>query len=233
MSDNTSTTEPVLKTKFQQWQSDAFSAFDNLADSLLDDLDQIIKKMIETEDYSFTQKLTLLANYSGHGQPSRSFPFLDRDMFHQWLSGKCEPPKEDQESIIQLCLDNIRVTSQEASSFERVMCLLPITESFKSVKLFDTKTNEPSPYFDPWFPLDKFKWSVRTLRCLVNDRINFLGHLVLFCEEELLRIPNFGRKSLNEIKCTLEDQGLRLGIDFPGSKEFLEAVKAGKTGPDQ
>jgi DNA-directed RNA polymerase subunit alpha len=53
-------------------------------------------------------------------------------------------------------------------------------------------------------------------RYLKNDNIIYIGDLVQKTEAEMLRTPNFGRKSLNEIKEVLSSMGLRLGMDIPG-----------------
>ncbi len=52
--------------------------------------------------------------------------------------------------------------------------------------------------------------------CLKNDNIIYIGDLVQKTEAEMLRTPNFGRKTLNEIKEVLASMGLRLGMDIPG-----------------
>ncbi len=52
--------------------------------------------------------------------------------------------------------------------------------------------------------------------CLKNDNIRYVGDLVQKTEAEMLRTPNFGRKSLNEIKEVLAQMGLHLGMEVPG-----------------
>jgi DNA-directed RNA polymerase subunit alpha len=64
--------------------------------------------------------------------------------------------------------------------------------------------------------VDELELSVRSANCLKNDNIIYIGDLVLKTEAEMLRTPNFGRKSLNEIKEVLSSMGLRLGMDIPG-----------------
>jgi DNA-directed RNA polymerase alpha subunit len=64
--------------------------------------------------------------------------------------------------------------------------------------------------------VDAFEFSVRTANCLKNDNIIYVGDLVQKSEEEMLRTPNFGRKSLNEIKGVLEQMGLHFGMEIPG-----------------
>ncbi|WP_413083960.1 DNA-directed RNA polymerase subunit alpha [Thermaurantiacus sp.] len=64
--------------------------------------------------------------------------------------------------------------------------------------------------------VDELELSVRSANCLKNDNIIYIGDLVQKTEPEMLRTPNFGRKSLNEIKEVLSSMGLRLGMEIPG-----------------
>src|SRR5919202_2225493 len=64
--------------------------------------------------------------------------------------------------------------------------------------------------------VDELELSVRSANCLKNDNIVYIGDLIQKSEGEMLRTPNFGRKSLNEIKEVLAGMGLHLGIDIPG-----------------
>jgi DNA-directed RNA polymerase subunit alpha len=63
--------------------------------------------------------------------------------------------------------------------------------------------------------VDELELSVRSANCLKNDNIVYIGDLVQKTESEMLRTPNFGRKSLNEIKEVLTQMGLHLGMDIP------------------
>ena len=62
--------------------------------------------------------------------------------------------------------------------------------------------------------VDELELSVRSANCLKNDNIVYIGDLVLKTESEMLRTPNFGRKSLNEIKEVLKVMNLELGMDI-------------------
>ncbi len=64
--------------------------------------------------------------------------------------------------------------------------------------------------------VDELELSVRSANCLKNDNIVYIGDLIQKSEGEMLRTPNFGRKSLNEIKEVLAGMGLHLGMDIPG-----------------
>ncbi|MQX37246.1 DNA-directed RNA polymerase subunit alpha [Roseospira navarrensis] len=63
--------------------------------------------------------------------------------------------------------------------------------------------------------VDELELSVRSANCLKNDNIIYIGDLVQKTESEMLRTPNFGRKSLNEIKEVLSQMGLHLGMEIP------------------
>ncbi|MHA1151218.1 MAG: DNA-directed RNA polymerase subunit alpha C-terminal domain-containing protein, partial [Alphaproteobacteria bacterium] len=63
--------------------------------------------------------------------------------------------------------------------------------------------------------VDELELSVRSANCLKNDNIVYIGDLVQKSEAEMLRTPNFGRKSLNEIKEVLSVMGLHLGMEIP------------------
>jgi DNA-directed RNA polymerase subunit alpha len=64
--------------------------------------------------------------------------------------------------------------------------------------------------------IDDLELSVRSANCLRNENIVYIGDLVQKSEAELLRAPNFGKKSLTEIKAVLAERGLQLGVDLPG-----------------
>ena len=62
--------------------------------------------------------------------------------------------------------------------------------------------------------VDELELSVRSANCLKNDNIIYIGDLVQKTEGDMLRTPNFGRKSLNEIKEVLAQMGLQLGMEI-------------------
>ena len=63
--------------------------------------------------------------------------------------------------------------------------------------------------------VEELELSVRSANCLKNDNIVYIGDLVQKSESEMLRTPNFGRKSLNEIKEVLQQMELGLGLSVP------------------
>ena len=76
--------------------------------------------------------------------------------------------------------------------------------------------NEPqsrNTQFDPILlrPVDELELTVRSANCLKAENIYYIGDLIQRTENELLKTPNLGRKSLNEIKEVLASRGLTLG----------------------
>lgn len=79
-------------------------------------------------------------------------------------------------------------------------------------------------------PVHGFDWSIRTRKCLAQGEIKYVWQLVQCSEWELLRLKNFGRKSLNEIKVTLQSFGFNLKTSL-GSKD-IEKIKSFQHVPD-
>lgn len=73
---------------------------------------------------------------------------------------------------------------------------------------------KPQPPVDPILrrPVDDFELTVRSANCLKAENIYYIGDLIQRTENELLKTPNLGRKSLNEIKEVLGTHGLTLGM---------------------
>lgn len=79
--------------------------------------------------------------------------------------------------------------------------------------------------FDPLLlrPVDELELTVRSANCLKAESIYYIGDLIQRTETELLKTPNLGRKSLNEIKAVLEKRGLKLGESTGGLPSDLRS----------
>jgi DNA-directed RNA polymerase subunit alpha len=79
---------------------------------------------------------------------------------------------------------------------------------------FDAPAKTSSQQFDPILlrPVDELELTVRSANCLKAENIYYIGDLIQRTENELLKTPNLGRKSLNEIKEVLASRGLTLGM---------------------
>jgi hypothetical protein len=95
---------------------------------------------------------------------------------------------------------------------------LKIFITFEEPQRTSADESKPELPFNPALlkKVDELELSVRSANCLKNDNIIYIGDLVQKTEAEMLRTPNFGRKSLNEIKEVLSSMGLRLGMEIPG-----------------
>jgi DNA-directed RNA polymerase subunit alpha len=89
--------------------------------------------------------------------------------------------------------------------------------NFDEPKTVDKKETKIEISFNPNLlrKVDELELSVRSANCLKNENIIYIGDLVQKTEHEMLRTPNFGRKSLNEIREVLEAMGLTLGMVVP------------------
>ncbi len=81
--------------------------------------------------------------------------------------------------------------------------------------IIQEKATEPEFNRNLLRKVDELELSVRSMNCLKNDNIIYIGDLVQKSEGEMLRTPNFGRKSLNEIKEVLGSMSLYLGMEIP------------------
>ncbi|MFL5029075.1 MAG: DNA-directed RNA polymerase subunit alpha C-terminal domain-containing protein, partial [Xanthobacteraceae bacterium] len=95
---------------------------------------------------------------------------------------------------------------------------LSVFVNFEEPRREETSISAPQLPFNPALlkKVDELELSVRSANCLKNDNIVYIGDLIQKSEAEMLRTPNFGRKSLNEIKEVLASMGLHLGMEVPG-----------------
>ncbi|SDD60642.1 DNA-directed RNA polymerase subunit alpha [Paracoccus isoporae] len=92
---------------------------------------------------------------------------------------------------------------------------LSVFVNFDEPEAARAQSDDDGLEFDPRLlkKVDELELSVRSANCLKNDNIVYIGDLIQKTEAEMLRTPNFGRKSLNEIKEVLSGMGLHLGMD--------------------
>ena len=99
-----------------------------------------------------------------------------------------------------------RIISDQASFF--------VNFQEEEVVMESEQKSEPTLNPNLLRKVDELELSVRSANCLKNDNIIYIGDLVLKSENEMLRTPNFGRKSLNEIREVLSHMGLGLGMSI-------------------
>ncbi len=87
--------------------------------------------------------------------------------------------------------------------------------NFEEQQVEEKKEDKSDLKFSPYLlkKVDELELSVRSANCLKNDNVVYIGDLVQKTESEMLKTPNFGRKSLNEIKEVLATMGLKFGME--------------------
>jgi len=110
------------------------------------------------------------------------------------------------------------ITPEDAVAFAAriLQDQLSIFVNFDEPEAAGRQDEEDDLEFNPLLlkKVDELELSVRSANCLKNDNIVYIGDLIQKTEAEMLRTPNFGRKSLNEIKEVLSGMGLHLGMDI-------------------
>ncbi|MEC8882589.1 MAG: DNA-directed RNA polymerase subunit alpha [Pseudomonadota bacterium] len=96
--------------------------------------------------------------------------------------------------------------------------------------IHERKNEDSGSYLDNIDPVysrlvDELELTVRAANCLKSENIRYIGELVQCNEYDLLRTPNLGRKSMNEIKAVLAELGLTLGMHIPEWVSPLEHIK--------
>ena len=126
----------------------------------------------------------------------------------------------DYDKLTMTIETNGSVTPEDALAYAAriLQDQLNVFLNFEEPKKEEAAPSIPKLAFNPALlkKVDELELSVRSANCLKNDNIVYIGDLIQKSEGEMLRTPNFGRKSLNEIKEVLAQMGLHLGMDIPG-----------------
>ena len=126
----------------------------------------------------------------------------------------------DYDKLIMTVETNGGVSPEDAVAYAAriLQDQLEVFVNFEEPRREEEKTAMPELAFNPALlkKVDELELSVRSANCLKNDNIVYIGDLIQKSESEMLRTPNFGRKSLNEIKEVLATMGLHLGMDVQG-----------------
>lgn len=138
------------------------------------------------------------------------------------VSYKVEPTREGQVLDYDKLTLNIEtdgsITPEDAIAFAAriLQDQLGVFVNFDEPEAATRAEEEDDLEFNPLLlkKVDELELSVRSANCLKNDNIVYIGDLIQKTEAEMLRTPNFGRKSLNEIKEVLTTMGLHLGMDI-------------------
>jgi DNA-directed RNA polymerase subunit alpha len=122
----------------------------------------------------------------------------DRLILDVWTNGSISPEHAVQEAA-EILIEHFRIFVSQQSEEKKDMPLLGSDELGESMAALGRS-------------VDELELSVRASHCLKAASIRTIGDLVVRDEEEMLQFPNFGKKSLDEIKSILETMGLSLGM---------------------
>jgi DNA-directed RNA polymerase subunit alpha len=135
------------------------------------------------------------------------------------VSYTVESARVEQRTDLDKLVMNIEtngVISPEEAIRQSARILVDQLSVFASLEGTEATTEAPSrsPQVDPILlrPVDDLELTVRSANCLKAENIYYIGDLIQRTENELLKTPNLGRKSLNEIKEVLASRGLTLGM---------------------
>lgn len=127
--------------------------------------------------------------------------------------------RTDLDKLVLEIETNGAISAEEAiRSAARILVeQLSIFAQFEDDELEAVTEEMPRPttqQYDPVLlrPVDELELTVRSANCLKAENIYYIGDLIQRTENELLKTPNLGRKSLNEIKEVLASRGLTLGM---------------------
>lgn len=127
--------------------------------------------------------------------------------------------RTDLDKLVLEIETNGAISAEEAiRSAARILVeQLSVFAQFEDDELEAVTEEVPRPttqQYDPVLlrPVDELELTVRSANCLKAENIYYIGDLIQRTENELLKTPNLGRKSLNEIKEVLASRGLTLGM---------------------
>jgi DNA-directed RNA polymerase subunit alpha len=127
-------------------------------------------------------------------------------------------PRTDLDKLVVEIETNGAITAEDAvrASAKILVEQLAVFAQLEGSELaaFDAPAPRGNAQFDPILlrPVDELELTVRSANCLKAENIYYIGDLIQRTENELLKTPNLGRKSLNEIKEVLASRGLTLGM---------------------
>lgn len=124
----------------------------------------------------------------------------DRLILDVWTNGSINPEKAVQEAA-ELLVEHLRIFVRQDAAEAKEAIARAGEESELAQSLMR--------------PVEELELSVRAAHCLKAANIHTIADLVVRSEQEMLQFPNFGKKSLDEIKAILQSMGLALGMKLP------------------
>jgi len=110
----------------------------------------------------------------------------------------------------------VALTQAARILIDQISIFAGFSEDDEGVKEDSEKSKQEEFNENLYRSVDELELSVRSTNCLKNANIRLIGELVQLPESEILKTPNFGKKSLEEIQKVLSDMGLHLGTKLEG-----------------
>lgn len=235
-----------MTLKITDWESTARTELSQCANRQMRLLNQMVEEALSScqKDEDFMQLMQLFSKLAGGNAALADRASLNVDRLIRINNGRTLPSQSLRNPILQLCWAVVKNQSplQPLLSYlglEAKVIADELVEAASVATVATPAASEPEACqatfdrvqkfgFDPLEQVtgnresDRWELSVRANNSLLNDGIIYLGDLMLQNEAVLLRTPNFGRKSLDEIKELLSCKGLRLGQFLPeSSNEYI------------
>lgn len=210
------------------WKEKSLAALNAEATIAVQEFFELICDVRINPNIGFPDKLIFLRDCVGDVDLALEAGFR-ADLFESWCDGSQEVVPEMQRAIMGLYFEAFILKVKSFDTINQALILL------KHQMPIVPASVPPLP-FDPWLSIKKLELPVRCHNCLYNagyDHVTkrdktyrFLGEVVQLTEPEILRIPNFGRKSLRELIKALGDKGARLNMQHPQLDRFNDEMKA-------
>jgi hypothetical protein len=238
----------MIKDLIEDWRKEHYAFLATWCEQAEANLNKIITEVISSDYIADADFTTLIRTFMSAGNFTQTefsqITALASGRISSWQNGYELPDPEMRKFVLELCFKSLS-NKKAPATVVQMANLVDIKNPPISRPSIQSEAASEGLSFNPWERVSKklsheaadielkFELSVRANNCLANDNILYLGQLVQKTEGEMLRTPNFGRKSLKEIKdFVLFPLGLSFGMSGAHFDKFNEDLAAGKTGPD-
>jgi hypothetical protein len=223
-------------SEFKKWQDGVRESLNQIASTFMEQQKQMIAEVIADQAIDFRVKLQLLEKHVGQELRLDKAAGLSSEQYQEWMYGKGKLSHAQQCVILVLLNTTILEWFECRYALEQIIGMLgrsslwgqdePSVLMPKKVHVSATQADQSSRLRKTFATsISGLNLPVRIERCLQNEGIEYVGHLVNYTEDDFLHIPGFGRMSLNLIKEILSSVGIRLGMSinhYPELNEFFK-----------
>ena len=221
----------MINDAVESWRSEHYAVLAEWCTEAKAGFDLIIKGVISSdeitvEDFVSVIKIIMLAGNFTQTELSQ-ITTIASGRLGAWQNSVELPEPDMRRLVLELCYSSLHTKKAPPALVQMANVMDIKNPPQRKVACDDDGLSDRL-----WRKISELELTIRPENCLKNDNINYVGQLIRKTEAEMLRINNFGRKSLNEIKEVLLSMGLRLEMDSPAIDQFLSDLAEGKTGPE-